>query len=610
VKKFIDNGIFCIDWNQAQIQDYQNRTSSFKAIISRWITKNEMKLFDISENIYHKYRTDFWEIIEEYNLFKDWNDSFFMQLCSKFSLFHFLPFRKIVNHFCSPIIERLKTDKEALDFILRVYVYLDSRQPQILLPPNLTMDTIEQIMIRFLETEDTNFHVLHGIVSFPAEKGRNISKKVKRAAKRKIQSVNEKIFNKENVQISGYKLEVSFSPDIEEKFGYRVHQEESELQISYNSTWILKNTDVPTLLNNFIYLFEFSDPWQMRIPLYNNKRKVSFIDLISGSGLRNGFNPSSEFTITLDLIMLKMKGYYHFLKETVGTTIETLIDNFFSEFLPREFSIEGFGICMPTTNTTYLEKCKVIAPEIEKMMRLYHFYVNEGTIDQNLFEFDTNPIPIGLISSLISNKYVYPAEDLFETASYYLCSDQCMLNYLGEKDKSYNSFIELLSHEKVTVADYHEMYHGALDWLVSSGFININQHKHISINNTSFIILDLYKNGYISFWHMDIKSQLLIQELDKNGFVKIAQEQVLFSKIECDFFNYVLNNSCFIDSKAIRNKYVHGIMDNSMPNSVEHQDNYMLFLILSVMLIIKINDELCIVSSPRYSKHLGLPDTG
>ncbi|TSA23396.1 hypothetical protein D4R71_08685 [bacterium] len=60
--------------------------------------------------------------------------------------------------------------------------------------------------------------------------------------------------------------------------------------------------------------------------------------------------------------------------------------------------------------------------------------------------------------------------------------------------------------------------------------------------------------------------------------------------------NYHLNKSAFNDSLDLRNKYIHGTQPNDSGDDEIHKYNYMIFLKLFVLIIIKINDELCLAN--------------
>ncbi|MCK9482280.1 MAG: hypothetical protein M0R38_11035 [Bacteroidia bacterium] len=597
IQKFINNKIYSKNWDSTKIDNYQHQISQFKVIIPQWIANHKNTLTECVSNIYPEYKVDFWEVIGIYNISKDWSDSYFKVLSASFSLYHILLCKSIVNQFALSIIDRFKKDEDALELILSHYVFMEHFSPKFFLPSNLDIYTIELIMNKYLEEDNASIRNLEGIMSFPQINGKKINKKTKILAKQKYHLIREKLFKQNNPQIVEYSLGVSFSPEVEEKAGYIIKNENKEVFISYSSDWIINNKDYPTLLNNFIYLFGFVDTIQMRFMLYNNNRNHSLIDFLSGQGLKGGFNPNFTFNQNFNIKILQVSAYYHFMKKVIGISIENLIEYFFSEYLPKEFSINGFQIHMPTKNTTYLEKCKIIAPELEILMRMYHHYASEGIENGSFLEFDSDIIPINLISSLIPHKYVYPEDKLFDVASHYLCSNQSMLSYLQSEDKSYNSFIELLLKEKsVSLKDYNPIHIQEIQWLNNNGFVKITEEQKILLEKPSFIIYDLFENGYISWWHTGSSTQQILKNLELKGFVKIPKERRLFSEQECDVYNYILNNH-FTDSLAIRNKYSHGNINRTTPNSKEHHDNYMLFLLLLINFIIKINDELCIVSS-------------
>lgn len=63
------------------------------------------------------------------------------------------------------------------------------------------------------------------------------------------------------------------------------------------------------------------------------------------------------------------------------------------------------------------------------------------------------------------------------------------------------------------------------------------------------------------------------------------------SVLESDYLNYILNNK-YSNSLFLRNMYLHGTQ--LVDNEVLHKSNYMIILRLFILVIIKINDELCL----------------
>ncbi|MFR2001029.1 MAG: hypothetical protein ACLS3Z_02360 [Faecalibacterium sp.] len=72
---------------------------------------------------------------------------------------------------------------------------------------------------------------------------------------------------------------------------------------------------------------------------------------------------------------------------------------------------------------------------------------------------------------------------------------------------------------------------------------------------------------------------------------KLLVENTLFSRPEQDYLDYLLNKHKFSNGLDLRNKYIHST--NSLDEKV-HRDDYMRFLIVMAIIIIKINEEFCL----------------
>ena len=123
-------------------------------------------------------------------------------------------------------------------------------------------------------------------------------------------------------------------------------------------------------------------------------------------------------------------------------------------------------------------------------------------------------------------------------------------------------------------------------------YIYIDDDGYIRIKNKVqiTILYDLYNNDVISYWKLNEKQRKEIDVLVEKGLLRF--ESTLFSKPEQDYLNYYLNKSEFINSLDLRNMYGHGTQP--FGNEDIHHSNYIRFLKLFVLIIIKINDELCI----------------
>ena len=75
----------------------------------------------------------------------------------------------------------------------------------------------------------------------------------------------------------------------------------------------------------------------------------------------------------------------------------------------------------------------------------------------------------------------------------------------------------------------------------------------------------------------------------------LSEGKTLFSIPEQKYMNYILNKSEFSDGLDLRNKYVHGTSPN---DEKENHQNYIEFLKIMILIVIKINEEFCL-SNPE-----------
>lgn len=195
------------------------------------------------------------------------------------------------------------------------------------------------------------------------------------------------------------------------------------------------------------------------------------------------------------------------------------------------------------------------------------------------------------VKSLLKNKYAYPNGNEYNMIVFYFFSDQCMLTYVKKLKKKYKNFYELITKEKIKKEDIVEYEQGTLQKLIDEKYISIDENGYLYIVNKIQILLlkDVYLNNVISYWKLKEVQRKELDNLIQKGLLKF--ESTLFSKEEQDYLNYYLNKSEFINSLDLRNMYGHGTQPFGDENI--HHSNYIRFLKLFILIIIKINDELC-----------------
>lgn len=362
----------------------------------------------------------------------------------------------------------------------------------------------------------------------------------------------------------------------------------------YSRNWIKNNLDYNTLLNNFIHLFGYAD-LSMRCSFVSIPSKLGIFERTLGIKGKKHYPIGTFFNIRNIQTSLQMSGYINELKEN-GIQIEDVFKWFFETYLDEEFGIKNFRYNTPSSNTTALEKCKLIASEIDGVLKQYSLYCEDGEIDRELFEMSSKHIVFSDVKSLNDKKYAYSNSKEFEAEQHYLFSDQSTLYYTPKTECKYHSFADVLLNEEMMFDDYADYQKRFLEWLIErktifksdDGILSLNLKKHR-------ILKDLFDKGVICLNYLNFLNDT-ITELREAGDLEFSK--TLFSKPEQDYLNFVLNKSEFSNGYDLRNKYLHNT--HSLEAKI-HERDYIELLKIMVLVIIKINEEFCLKYAPKFN---------
>lgn len=82
---------------------------------------------------------------------------------------------------------------------------------------------------------------------------------------------------------------------------------------------------------------------------------------------------------------------------------------------------------------------------------------------------------------------------------------------------------------------------------------------------------------------------MIIEEMASHNYV--CFESTLFTRNEQDYIDYYLNKAKFTNGHDIRNRYLHGTNSN---DEKQYEKDYYSIIKIIIIIIIKINDDLCI----------------
>ena len=64
---------------------------------------------------------------------------------------------------------------------------------------------------------------------------------------------------------------------------------------------------------------------------------------------------------------------YKVFLDSIGVTLENVLDNFVNEYLNEKFNINRLKLNLPRIESTYLEKIRTLVPEFESLLDQYKF---------------------------------------------------------------------------------------------------------------------------------------------------------------------------------------------------------------------------------------------
>lgn len=596
-----------LNWSEDDISKIKDVIKKYKGIIARYIKSisNEnitTKYMEIQDD-YYDYREDFFELLEKYKTYENISECIFSELLHtpKVFLEYILRNKNMTYYHGNAIRERFYEDSEYAEIILDYYEAKHTGDIKTLyFPKELTTDDKEKIIKNYIDSENPNLNYLRLINNIQNRDELSISDKTRLASIKKTKIENDKLFS--NSAGIEYGAEVRFSKSQRDVVEFT--KEKHIFKYSYDIRWIHENTDFNTLLNNFIHLFGYVDR-QMRITLISKESELGTTEKFLGVKSKNEYEIGMTFNIKNMLSILQIIAYYKELNK-INIRLEDIIEWFFKTYLPEEFGIQNYFGKMPSKDSTYYEKCKSILPEIDYILKQFNLLVEDGIIDQELLGVSSTSILFESVKSLIDTKYIYGNDKSqeFNNICYYFFSDQCLLHYTEKyKNKKYTSFYELLLKENVKANDYSGYSERLLNYVIDNGYVFIDLDDYIRVKDKRMITIlnDLYNNEVINYWKYPLKYREKMDELIEKDM--LLKGSTLFSKQEQDYFNFYLNQRSFNNTYDLRNKYLHG---NKLKDDDEntHYNNYMLFLKLIILIIMKINDELCVKEDIKKNKNI------
>lgn len=427
-----------------------------------------LKIKSFYNKISRQYQEDFWRLFSRFKVYEKVKNEEFTSILYEFnvSIYLLLIHQSIVKYFDNEISDYMKHSK--LTAVALIKHYLVQKEIKYYIPESLLLEDQLAIIENYINSKEANPNYLELLYESRSRKEFPISDKIRLRAKRRYSEFVEK----DSISESGllYNLTVSFS-NIKEAI--RVSGEDLlNYKVTYSRLWVKDNLDNATLLNNFIYLFEYVD-YHNRLTLPFKEYELGFLEKFAGVKGIKRYNIGLAFNFKNMLSLMQIKLYCQALSE-FDKRLENIFKWFFEEYLWNEFGVEGFNLSIPSENSTFLEKVGTVCSEIDSILSQFNVYIENGEIDRELLEISRNSPLIEDIPSFFERKYGYIEDRELLNISEYLFSDQSQLGYIENK-ASYSNFEELIVNENVLISDFPAYNRVLITSLIEKNIIYKNE---------------------------------------------------------------------------------------------------------------------------------------
>ena len=571
-----------------KFKEYRDKTSGISRFVFAYFQQLDLSdVESVFQSIWTYYPLDMLELLDRFGLLKKIPDSSVQNLLNKklVSLIHILKCKGWVKKYNQVITDFMMNNKDAAEIIIKYYLVKDfAEKESIVFPKALTEEKKISVLNYYIDGAfEPHPNYLELIENAPILDELHIGDKLRLKAKKAKEKYWEKHFSERSS--FSYGCIASFQ-EIDEEKNESYNETDHHVYCTYSKKWVREHHDYPTLLNNFIFLFDFFDS-ELRCQFVLKKKSTLDELLAKSEGIKH-YPIRSQFTTERMICFTILSAYMREL-EDYGISIEDLFDYFFNDYLKENFGISDFEFKKPSKAVSLSERIKLLYIEMDGILKQLKYYREDGRIDKELMAISSNPVRIGELKSFLEQKYAYPKAKNLKEEMRFLFTFNLMFG-MNFAWNGYESLVQIISKEHLFVTDFAKPAQGWISWLVERGSLCLKDDGSLGLNVVRCALLyDLYENEVVCFAHQKAKPRETLDELVKNEEVEV--ESAVFSRQERDYYNYVLNKKEFSNSLDLRNAFLHGSFYGT---DEELQQAYIETLKIFIMIVVKANEEFCL----------------
>lgn len=594
VQQYLEHRLLPISCTEKERDQLVARAPQIRSAVARFFSTVDSSNFAaIVADVDHEYHGDLLDLLGRNKAFERCDSATALLALKKAGvhLGEMLASRNLVQAYDGDMRDELLASPRGAEYLVRKYLEKDARGATHL-PQSFTPIDARNLLERYIDSEDANLNYVRLIANANDHAQAGIDAKLKLRAKRRADALNAKIFDGNE----GYKTgcEVSISDDQVEPVVLEVDSSDGSVwRYTYSSRWLEETSDNPSIFNNFQHLFEFADR-HVLLTLPSYPARLGVMERTMGLTGSTEYKVGAAFQAVDMSSLLQTFMYLRFL-ESHDVVLEQVISWFFQTCLVEEFGISNFSFTPSSGGTSYLQKVRHLFAEMESVANQFGLFVENGELDRDLLTIGSEQVRYKEIPSLLDGKYLYPSEGQ-EIAGilHLLFSDHSMLNYIDERLQADNA-AGLLVKNQVAYEDLHDSQKSNIDHLIQIGILE-NTGARVQFANLEQVLIlrSLFDTQAANYYHLSKKGRTEAEAMVARGWV--TRRSSLLTEAEGDYFNYFLNRVGFSNGPNLRNRYLHG-SQASADSDDAHFNTYITALRLTVALVIKINDDLCLLAA-------------
>ncbi|MFI5139735.1 MAG: hypothetical protein ACHQIM_18075, partial [Sphingobacteriales bacterium] len=579
IHQYFENDLFLDKWTPEQKAAYAQKVKTALAQIRVYISNIiPGQLFEELAQLEFDNRENFWELLQYFELYKKLDASLFSKALKAHPLHirYVLSLKQLVQHYNSELRAFLLTCDESAELLLSHYEEKQIEPSKYIFPKNLTDADKHAIILAYLESPEPNLNYVELVRN---SKNLKLPPKILLKAKQISDNIKNEIFSEENTM----KMSVVATLDKDQIEPVIYENKDDCTRLIYGGLFFdLLTTDVK-LFSVFSEIFLYTDK-QGLISLVNKNTEMDVLETVFMQS-KNEYHTGFVFAKKSMLSLAQLGIFNHYLVEK-GRSIEDLLANVIEDLFQVNFKINGLTFSMPDASLSPSDKIRLLAPEVEYLLKQYENFVTDGNIDHELLQIDSTPVFYSELHSLLDKKYIFSTNESIRTIQYHFFDENSLL--AGRKDPRHpKPLFHRFEKGPVRRTDFEDYQISTLEQAIEAGDLVIQENGLVEMVDPIKVIIagELRKNGTISYWHFGSEFRAEIDRLINDGVLTTSTQ--LFTTDEIRYINFYLNKKEFTNGKDLRNKYLHG----SNKRDLQTQElDYLYFLRTFILILLKLRD--------------------